>query len=312
MKQIGTKLMGLLLACVMLIVAVACTAAGTQTTTAEQQPAATDAPATAKSYQLTGVYAEDGQGASRMTAGFKLDLNEDGTAVCDRYRYLEYDHSDAASNPSYDDAFMTGTWKAVQKDGVDCLQIKLACKNEDGTEANAFTGYAYEIAGEYTLELDFPIVVGMEYKRTVTLTGSETKLYATDNDLIEAYKVDEPEPEPEPVATEEPAKEEPAEKPEYTGEPCPYAGEYDVEYVGSDGKKSYFEEFVIEEDWSLHGVVETSGMTGFEGTVDENGHFTAYNERLGGVYEGDVDLDGNLSGTAETRGRSVTYTGTRY
>ena len=69
---------------------------------------------------------------------------------------------------------------------------------------------------------------------------------------------------------------------------------------------------MIEEDWTLHGVVETSGMTGFEGAVDADGHFTAYNERLGGEYEGDVNPDGTLTGRAETRGRSITYTGTRY
>lgn len=317
MKQIRTIVAGLLLACMMLALA-ACggTPASTEqnTTPASAEPASSEAPAEPKSYQLSGAYAEEGQGAERMTAAFKLDLNEDGTAVCDRYRYLEHDASDAAQNPSYDNDFMTGTWKAVEKDGVDALQVKLSCKNEDGTEANAFTGYAYEVAGEYKLELDFPIVVGMEYKRTVSLTGNDEKLFSADNDLIAAYKTEAPAAEPDPAPSEEQTAEEPAEpaeKPEFTGEPCPFAGEYDVRYV-SDGIENYFEEFVIEEDWTLHGVVETSGMTGFEGTVDADGHFSAFNERLGGVHEGTVDADGNLTGTAETRGRSITYTGVRY
>lgn len=149
-----------------------------------------------KSYQLVGVYDErGGQGASMMTAVFMLNLNADGTAVCDRYRYLTYDKSDFASNEGYDVNFMTGTWKPVTKDGVDCLQIKIAVVNDDGTTSNDQTAYAYEIAGEYSFDLTFPIVKGMSYSRIAPMAGGETKQYADGNALIAAYAEDPEMPE---------------------------------------------------------------------------------------------------------------------
>lgn len=201
------KILALVLATMMAFAVIACTGSGstttttTTTTTTQTEPTKTDTTSTepaaeAKSYQLVGNYEErGGQGASMMTGAFLLNLNADGTAVCDRYLYLQYDHSDFASNPSYESGFMTGTWKAVTKDGVDCLQIKIAVVNDDGTTSNDQTAYAYEIAGEYSFDLTFPIVKGMSYSRNVTMTGGEEKKFADGNALIAAYKEDPEMPE---------------------------------------------------------------------------------------------------------------------
>ena len=91
-----------------------------------------------------------------------------------------------------------------------------------------------------------------------------------------------------------------------------FAGEYDVINVNADGQESYFEEFVIEEDGTVHGAVEGSGMTGFEGTVDIDGNITCELPRLGGTLTGTVDTNGNVSGTSEVRGRTSTWSGTRF
>ena len=206
------KILALVLATMMAFAVIACTGSGsttTTTTTTQTEPTKTDTTSTepaaeAKSYQLVGNYEErGGQGASMMTGAFLLNLNADGTAVCDRYLYLQYDHSDFASNPSYESGFMTGTWKAVTKDGVDCLQIKIAVVNDDGTTSNDQTAYAYEIAGEYSFDLTFPIVKGMSYSRNVTMTGGEEKKFADGNALIAAYKEDPEMPEGIVVFTDE-------------------------------------------------------------------------------------------------------------
>jgi hypothetical protein len=193
------KILAIALAALMVFAMIACgsqTNTGTQTQATAAPAANNDQPtggeepaAEAKSYQLVGKYDErDGQGASMMTAAFLLNLNADGTAVLDRYQYLQYDASDFASNPSYGVSFMSGTWKAVQKDGLDALQIKLAVVNDDGTTSNDQTVYAYEVAGEYSVDINFPIVPGMSYSRTVTVVGGETKQFADGNALIAAYK----------------------------------------------------------------------------------------------------------------------------
>ena len=209
------KILALVLATMMAFAVIACTGSGstttttTTTTTTQTEPTKTDTTSTepaaeAKSYQLVGNYEErGGQGASMMTGAFLLNLNADGTAVCDRYLYLQYDHSDFASNPSYESGFMTATWKAVTKDGVDCLQIKIAVVNDDGTTSNDQTAYAYEIAGEYSFDLTFPIVKGMSYSRNVTMTGGEEKKFADGNALIAAYKEDPEMPEGIVVFTDE-------------------------------------------------------------------------------------------------------------
>ena len=141
-----------------------------------------------KSYQLTGVYEEEGENASRLNAAFLLNLNADGTAVCDRYLFSQFDASDAASNPSFEPSYLSGTWKAVEKDGVPCLQIKLAYVDEAGNESNNQTAYAYDVAGEYSFDLTFPVVPGMSYSRVAAMSGSETKTYADANAFIQAFK----------------------------------------------------------------------------------------------------------------------------
>ena len=102
-----------------------------------QQPGNSDAGTTGtKSFQLYGVYSEEGEFASMMNAAFLLDLNADGTAVADRYNFSNYDDSDAASNPTYIQSYMSGTWKEVEKDGVPCLQIKIAYVDGNGNESD--------------------------------------------------------------------------------------------------------------------------------------------------------------------------------
>lgn len=141
-----------------------------------------------KSFQLYGKFEEEGEFASMLNAAFLLDLNEDGTAVCDRYNFSNYDDSDASSNPTYIQSYMSGTWKEVEKDGVPCLQIKLAYVDESGNESNGQTAYAYDVAGTYSFDMTFPVVPGQAYTRNVTMEGKEGKTYATDNDFIAAYK----------------------------------------------------------------------------------------------------------------------------
>ena len=143
---------------------------------------------TTKSFQLYGVYTEEGEFASMMNAAFLLDLNADGTAVADKYAFSNYDDSDAASNPTYTQSYLSGTWKEVEKDGVPCLQIKIAYVDKDGKESNGQTAYAYDVAGAYSFDMSFPVVPGQSYTRTVTMSGKEGKTYATDNDFIQAHK----------------------------------------------------------------------------------------------------------------------------
>lgn len=154
----------------------------------DPKPTPTPEPTPEKSYQLTGGFRQDLQ-AMGQGFDFMLDLNKDGSAVCARYNPFSYDSSDAASNRNYTAKFMEGTWKATKKDGVDCLQIKLAVKAEDGTEQNGNTFYAYDVAGVYSFDLNFPIVPGMSFTRDVTLSGGETKTYADANAFIQAKKM---------------------------------------------------------------------------------------------------------------------------
>ena len=149
----------------------------------------TSAPTQTKSYQFYGKFEESGEFASMLNAAFLLELNEDGTAVCDKYSFGMYDDSDSASNPSYTNSYLSGTWKAVQKDGVDCLQIKLAYVDSNGTEANGQTCYAYDVAGVYTFDMTFPVVPGQAYTRTATMEGKEEQTYTDDNAFIQAYKI---------------------------------------------------------------------------------------------------------------------------
>ena len=143
-----------------------------------------------KSYQFWGTYEESGENASMLNAAFLLNLNEDGTAVADKYMFANFDASDAATNPTFTASYMSGTWKEVEKDGVACLQIKLAYVDEAGTESNAQTAYAYDVAGVYSFDLTFPVVPGMSYTRVAPMEGKEGQTYADANAFIQAYKQD--------------------------------------------------------------------------------------------------------------------------
>lgn len=187
------KILALLLAAMMVLSLAACgpkdDANPTNTPTGGSQ-SGDDQQSAPKSYQFIGAYEEGGDNAAMLDCAFKLELNEDGTAVADRYMMAQGDHSPADSNPTYTKSYLSGTWKAVQKDGVDCLQIKLAYVNEDGTEANNQTCYAYDVAGVYSFDMTFPVVPGMSYSRIATMEGKAEKTYATADDFLNAYKRD--------------------------------------------------------------------------------------------------------------------------
>lgn len=200
------KALALILAALMVLAMIAC--GGESKPAANNQPAANNttstepakteaepAPAAKKSYQLVGRYEEEGANAGMLNAAFLLNLNEDGTAVADRYQFAQYNASPAAENPSYQASYLSGTWKEVEKDGVACLQIKLAYIDEAGNSSNDQTAYAYEIAGEYSFDLTFPIVPGMSYSRIAPMVGGETKVYADADAFIAANKLDFVEPE---------------------------------------------------------------------------------------------------------------------
>ena len=184
------KLLALGLSLVMVLALAAC---GDDAADATPTPGGsnTDAPTSTKSFQFYGKFDEgDGANASMLNAAFLPNLNEDGTAVADRYMFSNYDASDAATNPTYTASYMSGTWKEAERDGVPCLQIKLAYVDEAGNESNSQTAYAYDVAGVYSFDLTFPVVPGMSYTRTVTMEGSEEKTYADANAFIQAYKAE--------------------------------------------------------------------------------------------------------------------------
>lgn len=176
------KIIALLLAAMMLVGMLA--ACGDNTPT---EPS-TD-PVPTKTYQFYGKFEESGGFSSFLNAAFLLNLNADGTAVVDKYAFASYDASDAATNPSYTTSYLSGTWKEVEKDGVPCLQIKLAYVDENGTESNAQTCYAYDVAGVYTFDMTFPVVPGQAYTRIATMEGKEGKTYADANAFIQAYAI---------------------------------------------------------------------------------------------------------------------------
>lgn len=148
-----------------------------------------DSPSS-KTYQFCGVYEESGENASMLNAAFLLNLNADGTSVADKYMFSNFDASDAATNPTFYASYLSGTWKEVEKDGVACLQIKLAYVDEAGNESNAQTAYAYDVAGVYSFDMTFPVVPGMSYTRVASMEGKEGQTYADANAFIQAYKQD--------------------------------------------------------------------------------------------------------------------------
>ncbi len=182
------KLLAAVLSALMLASLLA--ACGGQPAANSQQPSeAPSQPAEgAKTYQFWGTYEESGENASMLNAAFLLNLNEDGTAVTDKYMFANFDASDAATNPTFTASYMSGTWKEVEKDGVACLQIKIAYVDEAGAESNAQTAYAYDVAGVYSFDLTFPVVPGMSYTRVASMEGKEGKNFADANAFIQAYK----------------------------------------------------------------------------------------------------------------------------
>ncbi len=153
-----------------------------------QQPASTD------SYQFWGKLEEGGSFASFTDAAFLLNLDTQGKTTLDKYNFASYDASPAASNKSYVASYMSGTWKAVQKEGVDALQIKLAFVEEDGSESSASTYYAYESDGVYSVDLTVALVKGQSFTRTVEMTGQKGQKYADADAFIQAYKKEFVEP----------------------------------------------------------------------------------------------------------------------
>ncbi len=153
------------------------------------QPASTD------SYQFWGKLEEGGSFASFTDAAFLLNLDTQGKTTLDKYAFASYDASPAASNRSYTASYMSGTWKAVQKEGVDALQIKLAFVEEDGSESGASTYYAYESDGVYSVDLTVALIKGQSFTRTVEMTGQKGQKYADADAFIQAYKKEFVEPE---------------------------------------------------------------------------------------------------------------------
>ncbi len=182
--------------------------ASAQNTPVQANGAAAAAPEEgAKSYQLVGKYEEDSENAARLNAAFLMNLHPDGTVTVDRYRFSEYDASDAATNPTYEASYLSGTWKAVEKDGIPSLQIKLAYVNADGTTANDQTIYATESAGEYSVEMTFPIVPGMSYTRVAEMRGGEEKIYTDADEFLQAFRKENPNGESAAPAAEAPVVE---------------------------------------------------------------------------------------------------------
>ncbi len=186
------KIFALILALCMVLALAACGDSNSSTPAAEDKtPAAEEnAPAASKTFQFEGKFEEQGEYASMLNNAFLLTLGEDGKAVCDKYAFSNYDASDAATNPTYTQSYLSGTWKEVEKDGVPCLQIKLAYVDAAGNESNGSTSYAYDVAGEYSFDMTYPVTPGQSYTRTATMTGKEGSLYADANAFIQAYKVE--------------------------------------------------------------------------------------------------------------------------
>ncbi|ALP93171.1 hypothetical protein [Intestinimonas butyriciproducens] len=114
--------------------------------------------------------------------------------------------------------------------------------------------------------------------------------------------VSTPAPTPTPEVTPEPTEVAPEEV-------SPYAGEYDIALTNPEGDIIYLQEFIVNDDGTLVGVGDASGMSNFEGVVNEDGTFTGEFTRLGGALQGTIDADGNVTGTGEIRGRNYTFEG---
>lgn len=149
----------------------------------------------AVSYQFIGTYGElEDRG---MAYAMKMNLYGDGSAELDRYNYVAQgtngeepseDSEVYVTDEPYEEAFMTGTWENSEKDGVECLAITVHATDEEGNAVNEVTCYAYEISGEYSFEMTFPLVVGMKYTRIITLSGTSEVVYADADSFIAEYK----------------------------------------------------------------------------------------------------------------------------
>ena len=146
---------------------------------AEEEPAV--------KWQLVGVHAEEGEGTAYVNGAFLVNMFEDGTVEVDRFLFLAGDNSDFAENSAYQTAFMVGTWEMTERDGLEAVKIDVHCVSEEGEELNATTVYAYENFGELSYELDYPVIVGMSYSRTVELEGGEEIRYTDKNAFIADY-----------------------------------------------------------------------------------------------------------------------------
>lgn len=166
------------------------TACGGQPAANSQQPSPSVAGnnTESKSYQFWGTYEASGENASMLSAAFLLNLNDDGTAVVDKYLFANFDASDSATNTSFISNYMSGSWEETEKDSVACLQIELAYVDEAGNKSNAQSTYSYDVAGVYSFDLTFPVVPGMSYTRIVHMEGKTGKTYTNANDFIQAYK----------------------------------------------------------------------------------------------------------------------------
>lgn len=174
----------------------ACNGANNESKAADQSKGGSESqPASTDSYQFWGKLEEGGSFASFTDAAFLLNLEVDGKTTLDKYNFASYDASAAATNKNYIASYMSGTWKAVQKEGVDALQIKLAFVEEDGSESGASTYYAYESDGVYSVDLTIALIKGQSFTRTVEMEGQKGKKYADADAFIQAYKKDFVEPE---------------------------------------------------------------------------------------------------------------------
>lgn len=141
-----------------------------------------------KSYQLVGKYDEAGSFSAYTNNAFMLDLEDGGTATLAKYAFDNYDTSAAATNTSFIAGYMTGSWEKVERDGAECLKIKLAVVNDDETKGTETTYYAYKVDGEYSFALIFPLMPGMTFTRQCLLSGTSTAVYANADAFIQGNK----------------------------------------------------------------------------------------------------------------------------
>ncbi len=246
------------------------TACGTNNTANSTDQNATE-EVIAKSYQFEARYEESGEYSAYLSAAFLMDLHEDGSAVCDKYSFGTYDTSDVDTNESYYQSYLSGTWKEVEKDGVLCLQIKLAHIDETGAETMNETYYAYAVDGNYSFDMTFPLTPGQSYTRTVTMLGREGKVYTDDNDFILAYKLDFVAPES--VGTFADLEQDGTAYLQMDGTLLVYAG-YDKFAEGTWSKNS-------------EGIVITIEGENVEVTMDGNKGTFTYSRSMGGSYSTD-------------------------